>query len=260
LAIVGRPNAGKSSLVNRILGENRLVVDDRPGTTVDSIDTLVEHEGQELVLIDTAGMRRKRSVHGGIEGLGVLQAIRAMERSHCVVLMIDAHTGPGEQDAKIAGLAHERGRAIVIGLNKMDLLDEDERKRAIERTREILRFISWAPLVTLSVKTGRAVQKLFGAAVAAVEEHRKRIPTAELNRFFEEVLESHPPPTHGGRAVRLYYVTQAQIRPPTFVAITNFPDNVHWSYRRYVENQIRQRFGFEGSSIRVHYRPKSRRE
>ena len=260
ISIVGRPNAGKSSLVNRWLDEERLLVDDRPGTTVDSIDTLLEHEGETLVLIDTAGMRRQRSVKGGVEGLGVLQSIRAMERSHCVIMMIDAALGPAEQDAKILGLAEERGRAVVIGLNKMDLLDEAGRKRAVERTREILNFVPWAPIVSLSVKGGRGVEKLLSTAKQAVANHRKRVTTAELNRFFEQVLDTHPPPTHAGKSVRLYYITQAQVRPPTFVVISNHPESVHWSYQRYVMNQIRERFGFEGSAIRVHYRAKNRRD
>ncbi len=260
IAVIGQPNAGKSSLVNQWLGEERLLVDSRPGTTVDSIDSLLHHEGDEVVIIDTAGMRRKRAVENGAEGLGVLQAIRAMERSHAVVMMIDAHRGAAEQDARILGLAEERGRAIVVGLNKMDLLDEEGRKKAIQHTRETLNFVPWAPIIGVSAKSGRATQKLLGAAKSAVAEHAKRVSTGELNRFFEEVLITHPPPTHGGKSVRLYYVTQAQVRPPTFIAMSNFPDKVHWSYQRYVVNAIRARFGFEGTSIRVRYRGKKKND
>ncbi len=259
VAIVGRPNAGKSSLVNRLLGEERHVVDHRPGTTVDSIDSLIVRGGREMVLIDTAGMRKKARIRKGVEGLGVIHAIRSMERSDAVVLMIDAAEGPGEQDAKIAGLAEERGLALVIGLNKMDALDEDARKRAVRRTREILSFVPWAPVVTLSVKTGRGVNKLMDALEGAIASREKRVTTGELNRFFEEVIERHPPPTMKNRAVRIFYITQAATRPPTFVVVTNQPRYVHFSYQRYVVNQIRERFGFEGTAIRVKYRAKRKR-
>lgn len=261
VAIIGRPNAGKSSLVNRLCGEERQLVDDRPGTTVDSIDTLVERNGHRLVLIDTAGIRRKRSVQKtkGVEGLSVLQAIRSIERSHVVVLMIDAQAGVGEQDAKIAGLADDRGRALVIALNKVDLLDRDARTKAMDRTREVLAFVPWAPMVTVSALQGRGVTALLGRVADAVREHRKRIGTAELNRFFEEVIERHPPPTMHHRVVRLYYITQASVAPPTFVIMCNQPKDVHFSYRRYVVNQIRKRFGFKGTPIRVRYRGKKRK-
>lgn len=259
VAIIGRPNAGKSSLVNQLCGEDRQLVDDRPGTTIDSIDTLVERNGHRFILIDTAGIRRKRSVKKrGIEGLSVLQAIRSIERSHVVVLMIDGEAGVGEQDAKIAGLADDRGRALVIALNKVDLLDREARKKAMDRTREILAFVPWAPLVTVSALQGRGVTALLGRIEDAVGEHRKRISTAQLNRFFEEVIDRHPPPTMHHRVVRLYYITQASVAPPTFVIMCNQPKDVHFSYQRYVVNQIRKRFGFKGTPIRVRYRGKKR--
>ena len=261
VAIIGRPNAGKSSLVNQLCGEERQLVDDRPGTTVDSVDTLVERDGTKLILIDTAGIRRKRSVKKqGVEGLSVLQAIRSIERSHVVVLMIDAEAGVGEQDAKIAGLAHDRGRALIIALNKTDLLNREAQKKMMDRTREILAFVPWAPLVTVSALKGRGITALVGRVQDAVTEHRKRIGTAELNRFFEEVLEKHPPPTMHHRPIRLYYITQATIGPPTFVVMANEPNAVHFSYQRYVVNQIRKRFGFRGTPIRVRYRGKKKRE
>lgn len=260
VAIIGRPNAGKSSLVNQLCGEERQLVDNRPGTTVDSVDTLIDRDGKRLILIDTAGIRRKRSVkQRGIEGLSVLQAIRSIERSHVVVLMIDGEAGVGEQDAKIAGLAHDRGRALVLALNKIDLMNRDEQKKAMDRTREVLAFAPWAPLVTVSALEGKGINALLGRIVDAVEEHRKRIGTAEMNRFFEEVLDKHPPPTMHHRPVRLYYITQASVAPPTFVVMTNSPDDVHFSYQRYVVNQIRQRFGFKGTPIRVRYRGKKKK-
>ncbi len=259
VAIIGRPNAGKSSLVNQLCGEERQLVDDRPGTTVDSIDTLVERDGKRFILIDTAGIRRKRSVKKrGVEGLGVLQAIRSIERSHVVVLMIDGEAGVGEQDAKIAGLANDRGRALVLALNKVDLLDRDEQKKAMDRIREVLAFVPWAPMVTVSALEGKGISALLGRVGDAVEEHRKRISTAELNRFFEEVIERHPPPTMHHRVVRLYYITQASVAPPTFVIMANQPKDVHFSYQRYVVNQIRKRFGFRGTPLRIRYRGKKR--
>ncbi|MEM6961225.1 MAG: ribosome biogenesis GTPase Der, partial [Myxococcota bacterium] len=259
VAIVGRPNAGKSSLLNRLLKDERQLVDDRPGTTVDSIDALVPHEEGPLVVIDTAGIRRKRAVKrkGGVEALSVVSAIRAMERSDLVVLMIDANEGIAEQDAKIAGLAEERGRALVIGLNKTDLLDSESRKRLEARTREVLAFAPWAPMVHLSAKSGRGVERLLQTCRRIFAEHRKRISTAKVNRFFEQVLETHPPPTHHHRPVRLYYITQARASPPTFVVSTNRPEGVHFSYKRYVVNQLRRAFGFEGTPVFVRYRGKN---
>ncbi|UJR86902.1 ribosome biogenesis GTPase Der [Sandaracinus amylolyticus] len=260
VAIVGRPNAGKSSLVNRLLGENRQLVDSRPGTTIDAIDALYERGEDKWVLIDTAGMRRKRGIDKGVEGLAVMKAIKAIERSHVVVLLVDAAEGIAEQDAKLAGLVVDRGRALVVGLNKGDLMSDVERKKAVARAREVLSFAPWARVVTVSAKTGRAVNKLIEAANAALAEHRKRVTTAELNRFFEEVLEHHPPPTQKGKAVRLYYVTQAETRPPRFVIVTNEPEAVHFSYQRYVANALRERFGFEGTPIRLSWKRKTRRE
>jgi GTP-binding protein len=255
IAIVGRPNAGKSSLVNRLLGQERQLVDDRPGTTVDSVDSLYDPDGEPLILIDTAGMRRKRSVEGGLEGLAVMQAIRAIERSHTVILMIDAESGAAEQDARIAGMAIERGRALVIALNKMDVLDGKTRAEAERRAREELSFAPWAPVCRVSVRSGHGVAALMKTVRAANHAHRIRVGTAEVNRFFEEVLDRHPPPTQGGRSVRLYYVTQARTAPPTFIVSTNHPDRVHFSYQRYVQNQLRERFGLHGTPVRVHYRP-----
>jgi GTPase len=260
VAIVGRPNAGKSSLVNRLLGEDRQVVDAKPGTTVDSVDSLLERGKHRMVLIDTAGMRRKRGVGRGVEALAVYQAIRAIERSDVVVLMIDAEGGAAEQDAKIAGLAVDRGRALVLGLNKSDLIDRAGEGEAIDKAREVLSFVPWAPAVTLSAKTGKGVSQLLGRIADAGHEHRRRVTTGEVNRFFEEVLERHPPPSYRNRPVRLYYVTQAQTAPPTFVVSTNEAKGVHFSYQRYVVNQLRERFGFRGTPVVVRYRGKPPRK
>jgi GTPase len=257
VAIVGRPNAGKSSLVNRLLGEQRQIVDDRPGTTIDSVDTLLDagKEGVDpLVLIDTAGIRRKRAVEAGLEGLAVMQAIRAIERSGTVLLVVDATEGVSEQDARIAGMAIERGRAVCVALNKVDLLDGEAREKVHKRAKEVLSFMTWAPIKRISARSGHGVAAMMKSVREVTAAHRKRVSTGEVNRFFDEVLQRHPPPTSGGRAVRLYYVTQARTAPPTFVVSTNHPDRVHFSYQRYVANQLRERFELQGTPIRVHYR------
>lgn len=259
IAIVGRPNAGKSSLVNKLLGVERQIVDSRPGTTVDSIDTLVEWKGQRFILVDTAGIRRKRAVEKGVEALSVMQAIRAVERCDVVILLIDGADGAAEQDTKIAGLAMERGRALVIALNKMDLLDDDGRKQAGEKAHDVFNFAPWATLQRISVKTGRGVTKLMEAVVTSRDAHNKRVTTGQANKFFAQVLEHHPPPTQGSKAPRLYYITQASTRPPTFVIQASDPEAIHFSYQRYVANQIRDHFGFHGTPLRVIYRKKKRR-
>ncbi len=259
VAIVGRPNAGKSSLVNRLLGAPRQLVDERPGTTVDSIDVLMDRGEHRWLLVDTAGMRRKRARKGRVEVHAVFHAVRAIERSDAVVLLLDAEQGAAEQDTKIAGLALDRGKALVVGLNKVDLLDAAAAREAERKAREVFGFVPWAPRVRLSARTGKGVRSLLRTVDRAVASHRKRVPTAEVNRFFVEVLERHPPPTYRKRPVKLYYVTQAETRPPTFVVVTNRPEGVHFSYRRYVANRLRERFGFYGTPIRVVYRGKGRR-
>ncbi len=263
IAIVGRPNAGKSSLMNRVLGEDRMLVDDQPGTTRDAIDALVEREDKRYVLIDTAGIRRKGKVlkaDDTVEAVSVLHAIKSIERAHVTVLMCDAAEGVAEQDAKILGLAEERGRSMIIVLNKSDLLDKDELKRAVELAREKISFAPYAPVLTISAKTGRGLKELFATIDKVYAGYRKRVGTGELNRFFESVLDTHPPPTQGGKAPRLYYVTQAESSPPTFIAMTNAPESIHFSYRRFVVNQLRKHFGFEGVPVRVFYKGKKKRE
>jgi GTP-binding protein len=262
IALIGRPNAGKSSLLNRILGEDRVLVDARPGTTRDAIDALVEREGKRYVFIDTAGIRRKAKVAkegSEVESLSVLSSIRSIERAHVVVMLCDAAEGVAEQDAKILGLAEERGRAMIVVLNKTDLLSKADLAKAEETAREKLAFVPYVPVVRASAKTGRGVGDLFATIDRVREGFWKRVGTGELNRFFEAVIETRPPPTMGGRAPRIYYVTQAEAAPPTFVAMTNAPDSIHFSYRRFVVNQLRKSFGFEGSPVRVHYKARRRR-
>lgn len=261
VAIVGRPNAGKSSLMNRILGKDRMLVDDKPGTTRDSIDAYVERDGRRYVFIDTAGIRKKGKVTKAddtVEAISVLQAIRSMERADVVVLMCDANDGVAEQDAKILGLAEERGRAMVIALNKSDLLDRDEAAKAEEKAREKLSFLPYVPAVRLSAKTGRGLPELFRVVDKVHDSFRQRVGTGALNRFFEQVLATRAPPTQGGKAPRLYYVTQAEASPPKFIVLASAPHAVHFSYQRFVVNQLRKHFGFEGVPLHVIYKERRR--
>ena len=263
IAIIGRPNAGKSSLMNRVLGEARMMVDDQPGTTHDAIDARVDRDGRSYVFIDTAGIRRKGKVTKAddiVEAASVIHAIRSVERAHVAILMCDAKEGVAEQDAKILGLAQDRSRAMIIVLNKCDLLSKQEMNRAEELARDKISFAPYVPIVKLSAKTGRGVNELFREIHRVQSSYEKRIGTGELNRFFEKVLETHPPPTSGGKAPRLFYVTQAETSPPKFIAISNAPDAIHFSYQRFVVNQLRKHFGFEGVPISVFYKAKRGRE
>jgi GTP-binding protein len=263
VALIGRPNAGKSSMLNRLMGQDRVLVDSRPGTTRDAIDALLERDGKYYVFIDTAGIRRKARVAkeaSAVESLSVMSAIRSIERAHVVVILCDAQEGVAEQDAKIMGLAEERGRAMIVALNKIDLVSKGDLAKAEENAREKLAFAPYVPIVRTSAKTGRGISELFATIDRVREASVKRVTTGELNRFFEHVIETRPPPTMGGRAPRLYYATQAQIAPPTFIAMTNAPDSIHFSYKRFVVNQLRKSFGFEGVPVRVHYKARRRRE
>ena len=262
VALIGKPNAGKSSLVNRLLGEERVLVDSRPGTTRDAIDTLIERDGKRYALVDTAGIRRKAKVtkeDSVVEAVSVMHAIRAVERSDVTVLLIDANEGVAEQDAKIVGLAVDRGRGVIIGLNKLDLLDAKAAAKAEVDAREKLAFMPYAPIVKFSAKNGRGVSQLVETIDKVHASFSRRIPTGELNRFFEDVLATHPPPTMGGKAPRLFYITQVASRPPLFVIMSNAPDSVHFSYQRYVTNQIREHFEFEGVPIRVRYKARRKK-
>jgi GTP-binding protein len=263
IAVVGRPNAGKSSLVNRIAGEERMLVDTAPGTTRDPIDTLVERDGHRVLLIDTAGIRRKAKVSredSVVEAVSVLHAIRAMERAEVVVLLCDAEDGVAEQDAKILGLAVERGRGVIIALNKIDLLDRKALAKVEQDARDKLSFAPWAPVTHVSARTGRGIVRLLEEVATVADAYRRRVPTGELNRFFEQILATHPPPTHGGRAPRLFFITQAETSPPLFVVMASDPEKIHFSYRRYVANQLRQAFSLTGVPVRVKYKPRRRRE
>ena len=263
VALIGKPNAGKSSLINRLLGKERVIVDDRPGTTRDAIDTRFERNGRSFMFIDTAGIRRKAKVtkeDSAVEATSVLHAIRAMERAEIVVLLCDAAEGVAEQDAKILGLAVDRGRAVIIALNKSDLHEKGEAKKAEELANDKLSFVPWAPVVHVSAKTGRGMGNLVSTVIKVADAYRGRVGTGALNRFFEQVLANRPPPTQGGKAPRLFYITQAETSPPLFVVMASDPEKLHFSYQRYVQNQLRKTFGFEGVPVRVKYKPRRRRE
>ncbi|HEX6275420.1 MAG TPA: ribosome biogenesis GTPase Der [Polyangiaceae bacterium] len=259
VALVGRPNAGKSSWLNRLSGEERSLVDDRPGTTRDPVDSRVTIAGKEFVVVDTAGIRRRSRVEHGLELASVMRSIRAIERAQVVVVLCDASEGVAEQDARLLGLCIERRRAIVVGLNKIDVIPRNKRKKMVEDAQHALAFARWAPLIGLSAKTGAGYEELARSVVTASEEIHRRISTAELNRFFRDVLERQPPPTHGGRAPRIYYITQVESSPPLFMAWTNAPDSIKASYKRFVENQIRKAFGFQSIPVTVLYKERDRR-
>jgi GTP-binding protein len=261
IAILGRPNAGKSTLFNRFCGEERSLVDDKPGTTVDPVDTLVTLGGRQCVLVDTAGVRRKSRVSTAVELASVMRAIRAVGRADVVVLLCDATGTVSEQDARLLGLVAGRGRAIVIGLSKIDLVPgKKEKAKAVEEARDSLHFAPWATIVPLSSRTGEGVQELERTILSAWAAYQKRVGTGALNRFFADVLERQPPPTHGGKAPRIYYVTQAESAPPVFVVMCNTPEAVKDSYRRFVTNQIRKTFEFHSVPVIVHFRGKPKKD
>ena len=260
LALIGRPNAGKSSMFNRLTGSERALVDERPGTTRDPVDARIEADGRTFLIVDTAGIRKKARVERGIELVSVLQAIRSIERAQVVILMCDAVLGVQEQDSRLLGMCLERRRAVIVGLNKADLQDKKEQAKSEEVARDELRFAGWVPIVHLSAKTGRGVKELLDLAARASKEFKRRIPTGELNRFFEGVLQKHPPPTSKGRAPRIFYITQAEAHPPRFVAMCNAPEYITEAYKRFVANQIRQAFDFRAVPITVEYRARKRNE
>ena len=260
VALIGRPNAGKSSLLNRLSGDERSLVDHRPGTTRDPIDVKLRYGGSNYLVIDTAGIRRKSRIHEDVEGASVIRALRIMERAEVVVLMVDATLGIAEQDARLLGLAADRKRAIIVGMNKMDLLTATEKKKVIFEAKTALHFATWASIFEISAKTGRGVKNMMAKVDSAAVQFRKRVPTAQLNRFFEEILATHPPPTEGGKAPRLYYITQAETAPPLFVVQASHDKNIKTSYKRYVQNQIRKAFEFDSIPVAVKYKPRRRRE
>lgn len=262
VAVVGKPNAGKSSMVNALLGEERLLTSDIPGTTRDAIDTEVVHEGREYLFIDTAGLRKKSSITHRLEEFAVVQAIRSIDRADVAVLVIDAEAGLTGQDKKIASVVANRGRACVILVNKWDLIEKDESTAGafVKEIRHQMPFMDWAAILFISARTGQRVHKIFEHIDGAWEEWSRRVQTSEINRFVEAIVEQHTPPIHHGRRVKFYYTSQVATRPPTFAFVVNFPDGVAPSYRRFLENRIREEYGFAGTPIRTVVRARKQKD
>lgn len=252
VAIVGKPNVGKSSIINKMLGENRLIVSDIAGTTRDAVDTDVTYNGRDYVFIDTAGLRRKNKIKEDLEHYMILRTVGAVERADVVVLLIDAMEGVTEQDAKIAGIAHDRGKAVIIAVNKWDAVEKDDKTiyRVTEKIRDVLSFMQYAEIVFVSAKTGQRLPKLFETIDMVSENHAMRVQTGVLNEIMAEAVAMQQPPSDKGKRLRLYYITQASVKPPTFVIFVNDKELMHFSYTRYIENQIRQTFGFRGTPLR----------
>ncbi len=259
IALIGRPNVGKSTLTNRLLGSDRMIVDSVPGTTRDAVDHVLQYGDKEYLLIDTAGVRRKRGIRKGTsEGFSVMRTMRAMDRCHVAVMMLDGVEGPTDQDARIAGLAAEKGRALVLCVNKWDIVEKDAKtaKRLVERIRLKLPFCQWAEVLFISGLTGQRVHKLMAFVERARQGHLLRVGTGELNRWLEMATRHHSPPVVRGRRLRLYYATQVRHGPPTVVVSCNDPQSVHFSYKRFLMNQLRENFGFEGTPIRLIFKGK----
>jgi GTP-binding protein len=260
LAVIGRPNVGKSSLVNRLLGYERMVANPTAGTTRDSIDTPFTFNRKRYLLIDTAGIRRKGKVSQKLEKFSVIQALKAMDRAHVVLVVIDAETGVAEQDLTVAGYAYEKGRAVVLVVNKWDKVEKDDRTmgRYLEEVRTAFKFLAFAPVVFVSALTGQRVSKIMSVVEEVANEFNRRVSTGELNRVLAEATKSHPAPLFQGKRLKFFYATQTAVRPPTFVFFANRADGVHFSYERYLTNQLREAFGFSGSPIRLIFRDRER--
>lgn len=252
-SLIGRPNVGKSSLVNALLGEERVIVSNVAGTTRDAIDSSYTYDGQDYVIIDTAGMRKKGKVYETTEKYSVLRALRAIERSDVVLSVIDGEEGIIEQDKKIAGYAHDAGRAMVIVVNKWDAVEKDEKtmNKWEKNIREHFQFLDYAPIVFLSAKTKKRIHTLLPIINMASENHALRVQSSVLNEVVMDAVAMNPTPTDNGKRLRIYYATQVAVKPPTFVVFVNDPELMHFSYERFLENRIRDAFGFEGTPIRI---------
>jgi len=263
VAVMGRPNVGKSTLINRLIGENRLLTSDMPGTTRDAVDTLwASPDGRQYVIVDTAGIRRKRKIEASVEYYSVIRALQSMERAHVVMLLLDARLGMEEQDARIANLAQDKGRGLVIVFNKWDLIFKDEKTADLFLKSHAERFpsLTHVPVLFASALTGKGLTRLLPAADLVKSEWEKRIPTGELNRFVEECVERTPPPAYRHKNVRLFYATQVESGPPTFVFHVNYPQGVTENYRRYLTRRFREQFSFSGAPLRLFFRKRGGRE
>jgi GTP-binding protein len=262
IAIVGRPNVGKSSLVNALLGEERVIVSDVPGTTRDAIDTPFEYEGNRYILIDTAGIRKKSRITEATERYSVIRALKSVERADVVLTLLDASEGVIEQDQRIAGYVHEQGKANIIIVNKWDLIEKDGQtmNRFDENIRAELKFLSYCPILYVSALTRQRIFKILELVDFVAGQHNRRIKTSELNQVINEAMLLNPLPGGGGKKIKIYYVTQVQTAPPAFVFFANYPDKVHFSYLRYLDNVLRKNFGFEGTPIRLMVRKRDSKE
>ncbi|MBP1933470.1 ribosome biogenesis GTPase Der [Ammoniphilus resinae] len=259
VSFIGRPNVGKSSLVNAILGEQRVIVSDVAGTTRDAIDTQLTREGQDFVIIDTAGVRKRGKVYESTEKYSVLRALRAIERSDVCLVVINAEEGIIEQDKKIAGYSHEAGRAAIIVVNKWDVLAKDDKtfQTFTQSIRDHFQFMSYAPILFVSANTKQRIQQILPKVQEVAEQHAMRVSTSVLNDIIQEATTVTPPPTDKGRRLRINYATQVSVKPPTFVLFVNDVELMHFSYRRYLENKIREAFPFEGTPLRMIVRNKA---
>lgn len=260
IAVVGRPNVGKSSLVNRLLGFERVVANPTPGTTRDSIDTWFTCNRKRYVLIDTAGIRRKGKTTQKIEKYSVVDALRSIERADVVLIVLNAEEGVTEQDTKIAGYAYEAGRGCIFVVNKWDVLEKDNATvgRFVDRIRTEFKYLPFAPILFISALTGQRTGKIMAEVDSVMAQYAKRVATAELNKVFGDAVAAHQPPMFQGRRIKLYYATQVSTRPPTFVVFTNRPEGIHFSYERYLANKLREAFGFTGTPLRLLFKGKER--
>jgi len=261
LAVVGRPNVGKSSLINRLTGQDRHLVSDLPGTTRDAVDSVLTYHGRHYRMVDTAGIRRKGKVSRKIEKFSVLKALSSLERCDVALIVVDASEGVTDQDLSVAGYAYERGCGCIFLLNKWDLVEKDHRtaKIYVQRLREEAKFLGFAPVLTISALTGQRVQRIFESVNDVYDQYSARVPTARVNRILEEAMEAKEPSRHRGRRIKFYYATQVSTRPPTFVLFVNYPEAVHFSYRRYLINQIRTAAGLDKTPVRLLLRQRSGR-
>lgn len=252
VAIIGKPNVGKSSIINKLLGEERVIVSDIAGTTRDAIDTTIKRNGTEYVFIDTAGLRRKNKIKEEIERYSIIRTVSAVERCNVAVLVIDATEGITDQDTKIAGIAHERGKGMIIVVNKWDAIEKDDKtmNKFTHDIRQKLSYMPYAELLFVSAETGQRLPKLFETIDAVIENHSLRIATGVLNEIMAEAVALNQPPSDKGKRLRLYYITQVAVKPPTFVIFVNDKELMHFSYTRYIENKIREAFGFRGTPLK----------
>ena len=256
VAIVGKPNVGKSSIINKLLGENRVIVSDIAGTTRDAIDTEILHNGKEYIFIDTAGLRRKNKIKEDLERYSIIRTVTAVERADVVLMVIDATEGVTEQDAKIAGIAHERGKGVIIVVNKWDAIEKNDRTmREYESDiRQVLSYMPYAEIMYVSAATGQRLNRLYDMIDMVIENQTLRIATGVLNEIMTEAVAMQQPPSDKGKRLKLYYITQVAVKPPTFVIFVNDKELMHFSYTRYLENKIREAFGFRGTSLKFFIR------